>query len=442
MVNAKPIQFGDSSEMSSDNFFNSKAGSHIVIIGNGVAGNTVSSVIRKFDKEAEITIISEEIFPEYSACLLANYLCGEINKKMIFLKEFEDYKQEGINTIFGQKVTGVDIENKKVPLESQNIFYDKLVIATGSKSQIPPIEGVNKKGVFTFKTLADAEGISSYSGKRVVVVGSGPVGVEASIALRKMGLQVFLIELLERILPTLFDERPSSILRSIIESHGIKVFTGEKVIRILGKEAAQGVLTDRREIECDMVILVAGMKPNVELAQRMGLNIGNLGGIKVNKQMLTNIDNVYACGDCVESIDMFSGRDTLSLLWHNAKLQGEVVGFNCVGLEKVYLGSLNITGLDIFGTHVVSFGETTTKLLDYDNESRIIEKTYDDRFYRLIILRERLVGAQGIGRTEEMGLLLSLLQKGKDIGKLQEFMRSKKLLEINPWSYRVKRFLN
>jgi len=422
------------------NQLNKKPGSHIVIIGNGVAGNTVSSVIRRFDRKSRVTIISEEVFPEYTACLLADYLCGEIGKKIIFLKEFEDYNREGINAILGQKVKQVDVENKKVHLKSKNIDYDKLVIATGSKPLIPPIEGVNKKGVFTFKTLEDADKISRYPGKKAVVVGTGPVGVEAGIALKKKGLQVFLIELLERILPLLFDEKQSSILRNIIENNGIKVLTGEKVMRILGDEAVRGVVTDRQEIECDMVLLVAGMRPNVELAQSMGLHIGELGGVKVDKRMLTNIDDVYACGDCVESTDMISGRDTLSLLWHNAKLQGEVVGYNCVGLNKFYPGSQNITGLDIFGTHAVSFGKTT-KALEGDEETRVIEKTYNDNYYSLIILKERLVGAQGIGNTKEMGLLLNLIRKGDDMKKLQEFIRNKKFLQINPWSYRMKRFL-
>lgn len=401
----------------------------------------MGSVIKDLDETRHITIVSEEPYPEYTACLLADYLCGEIGDDMIFLKKVEDYEKEGIAALLGHAVTRVDADTKAVFLGSQSLPYDKLVIATGSRPHVPPIEGKDKKGVFTFKTLADVKNISCYPGDSAVVVGSGPIGVEASIALRRKGLQVCLVELLEGVMPLLFDETPSLTLKDVIERNGIKVFTNEKVLSILGGRAVEGVLTDRREIKCDMVIVVAGMRPNVELAESMGVNVGGLGGIKTDARMLTNIDDVYACGDCIESRDLYSGRETLSLLWHNAKLQAEVAGHGCVGSDKIYSGSLGITGVNVFGVHAVSFGQTA-RTLKNSQDLRTMERTDGDSHYRLILQGNTLVGAQGIGKTLKMGLLLSLMQKGTDIRKHQEFLRAGEFLDINPWSYRVQRFFN
>ena len=133
----------------------------VIIIGNGVAGNTVSSTIRYLDSQANITIVSEETYPEYSACALPNYIAGELERQNLFLRINKDYSREGIKTIFGRKVFAIDPENKKVSLDTKNLAYDKLVIAAGSKPIVPPIKGINLDGVFPLKSLDDADQILS-----------------------------------------------------------------------------------------------------------------------------------------------------------------------------------------------------------------------------------------------------------------------------------------
>ena len=160
----------------------------VVAIGNGVAGNTAVSIIRQFESHADITIISEEVYPEYCACALPQYLAGELKRVKVFLRTKKDYSREGIKTIFGRKVTQVSPESKEVFLGNKSLTYDKLIIATGSKPIIPPIKGVNLDGVFSLKSLGDADQICRYLGRRAGVVGSGPVGVETSVALNKKGL--------------------------------------------------------------------------------------------------------------------------------------------------------------------------------------------------------------------------------------------------------------
>jgi len=177
---------------------------HIVIIGNGAAGNSVASIVKKFDYE--ISIISEEIFPEYSACALPYYLSAEIPRQHVFLKKHEQYSRAGIHTIFGKKVGRIEVKNQKVILEDGGLKYDKLVIATGAEAMVPKIAEINKTGVFTLKALEDVDKTLAYHKRKVVIIGFGFIGVEAGIALKKRGFEVVFIELLDRILPRAFDK--------------------------------------------------------------------------------------------------------------------------------------------------------------------------------------------------------------------------------------------
>ena len=408
----------------------------VIIIGNGVAGNTAGSTIRHLDSQTDITIVSEEIYPAYSPCALPYYLAGELEKQRLFLKTSKDYSREGIKTIFGQRVIAINPESKRVSLDSKSPAYDKLVIATGSKPIVPPIKGIDLDGVFPLKSLDDADRILHYTGKRAVVVGSGPIGVETSIALHKRGLRVYLIELLDRIMPRVFDETPSSLLRDMLEKEGIEASTGERVTAISGSSRVEGIVTDKRQIECDMVVLGVGMKPNIELAKQSGLKIGGLGGISVTRQMLTSFGDVYACGDCVEAEDFVTGEPALSLLWHNARQQGEVAGYNCSGVARSYPGSQNITSLDIFGIHVASFGRTQSES-SQDEDIEVIERLGGEKYRRLIIDRGKLIGAQFIGDFRDMGALLYLLVRRDNLNEVGQ-ATGKGLI---PWHYRVARYI-
>ncbi len=412
----------------------------VVIIGNGVAGNTTASIIRRLNNRAEITIVSEEIHPEYSACALPQYIAGELRRRELFLRTRRDYSREGIKTVFGRKVTRINPEEKAVFFDTRRLAYDKLVIATGSKPIVLPIKGIELDGVFTLKSLGDADQILNYTGKTVVIIGSGPVGVETAMALAERGLQVYLVESLDRIMPRVFDERAASLVRDILEKRGIQVLTSEAVIAITGGDKVRGVLTDKQKIKCDMVILSVGLRPNVELAQMSGLNIGTLGGIDVTRQMMTGSRDIYAGGDCVETEDMITGNQSLSLLWHNAKRQGEVIGYNCCGIPKSYPGSINITCLDVFGTSAVSFGSIEAEVGSHE-DIEVIEKHQGKNYNRLIFNRGRLIGVQAIGNVRDTGALLSLMVGKGNLNEIKQMTGKRTSMPLSPWCYRVARYL-
>lgn len=408
---------------------------HIVIIGNGVAGNSAASIIRQTDKEAAITMISHEPFPEYSACVLSKkYISGEMKRGEVFLKTFQDYSKENVTILFGQKVIKLDFLKKEVILETGIKGYDKLIIATGGRSLVPKIPGIDKEGIFTLKSLEDAERISNYSGRKAVVIGAGPIGVEAIISLKKRGWDVILVELLDYVLPTLFDNEVSSILRKRIEDYGIEVLTGERAVGFIGDGRVCAVSTERREIKCGMVILSLGIRPNVALAQEAGIEIGSLGGIKINDHLMTNVEDVYACGDCVESRNIISGENILCLLWYNAKIQGEIAGYNAIGIGKNYQGTMNISSVEIFETYAVSIGHNMSSLKGIN--VKVIERK-SNWYHRLLVVDGIIVGAQLVGRTSDIGPLVNAIRRKDTLEGLHRVIGDGNLLSKNPLCYKL-----
>jgi NAD(P)H-nitrite reductase large subunit len=413
----------------------------IVIIGNGIAGNSAISSIRTYDNNIPVTLISEEKDPLYSPCAFHKYLSGEIEEQKLFLKTYEDYRDDGVEVNFDQYVNDIDFNNRRVFTGKKSIYFSKLVLATGSRALIPPIEGVNKNGIFALKSISDARRILSYPANNVVVIGSGPIGIEAAVAFRKKGKNVTLIEVMDHVLPRLLNKRPASIIKQILEEHGMKVLTGEKVTKFLGNSAVEGVITDKRQLECNLAVMAAGVRPNTEIAIKSGLKIGRLGGIATDSSMMTSIEDVYACGDCIESKDIFSGENTLSLLWHNARRQGWIAGCNCAGKTSKFIGSSDATTIEIFGHYISSVGKSGASF-NTQEDYELAEKTTGLEYRGLLTVNNRLVGMQLIGRIERAGLLVSKMIRKDRLDELGEIISSSKLLSMKPWHYLASRQIN
>lgn len=415
----------------------SKKRERFVVVGNGIAGVSAAFTIRKYNKEAKITIVSKERHPTYSPCLFPYYLSGEISRERVFIMELSDYSKDHLQFIPSEKAISVDIERKKVVLQAGSMGYDKLIIATGSKPTLPSIKGINKKGVFTFKSIGDADGIAKWKGSTAVVIGSGPIGVEASLVLKRRGYRVFLIEILDRILPRVFDEYPASLMKDALEGNGIDLANRERVIEILGGQQVRGVVSDKRKIKCDTVILAIGMRPEKEFAEGI-LEVGALGGIKVNDRMGTSLPDVYACGDCAEAPSLIDGRPILSLLWHNARLQGQVAGSNAAGISIIYPGSLPIAGVNVFGLRAVSMGSIGE---DTGPGHKIIEARRNGGYRRLVLSGEVLVGVQSINWDEDLGFFLAAILRKEKVKTYEDLMSLKKpplnYLKSFPFGHKV-----
>jgi len=409
----------------------------IIIIGNGAAGNQAAQTIQNYDPEAEITILGAESVPFYSACALPDYLASWIKRDQLFLKSLLNQPQVEIR--LGQAVEDIIPDRQAVTSGGELLFYDRLVIASGSRPVLPDIPGIGLPGNFVIKSVYDIDRILAHNPKRVVVVGSGNIGIEAADALESRGCQVSIIEMMPRIMPRLFDEHPAMLIRKILEENGIEIHTGEKAREVIGKNGVEGLITDRREITCDAVIWAAGVRQNTELARAAGIETGGLGGIKVDSQMKTSQPDIYACGDCVETSDLLTGRPALCLLWSCAKAQAEVAARNCLGEKTIYPGALKLIIEEAYGKPCMAAG-----LLEEELDGiglTIIEKETENTYHRILIQDERIMGIQAVGSTEAIGPLLYLMKKRMSLSEIKRIINTPLLLKNMPWMLTIDKYL-
>lgn len=410
-----------------------KGRERIVILGNGVAGNTALEAVHRSKPFCNIIMLSEEPYPEYSACVLPQYISGDLERKRIFLKSLKDY--QGIETRFGEKACRIDLERNRVFLEKGNIPYDKLIIAMGGEPMVPSIGSINGKGICSLKTLADADRLARTKAKSVVVIGSGLIGVEAAVALQKKGHKVCLIGRRNWILRRILDEDVGRRAQKILERNGINVLTGETVKEILLKgHEVRAVQTEARKIPCDLVVIATGIKPRVDLAVEAGIDIGSLGGIKVNERMETSHPNIYACGDCAESVNPATGKTNLQLRWFNARQMGRVAGLNCGDIKSTYEGTPVGLALNLFGMAVGSLGQLSQNLKG--REVEVLKEDSGGFYIQVLITEDAIVGAQFIGGTEEAGILFTAIQNRLPLRRLSEgFIPF-------PWYHKLDRYIN
>jgi NADPH-dependent 2,4-dienoyl-CoA reductase/sulfur reductase-like enzyme len=396
----------------------------VVIIGNGIAGFSAAAAARRLSPESEILIASAETEPLYSPCVLPDYISGQIDRERTYVKGFEDYARLQVERHFGRMVERVDADARRIWLDSgKSLAFERLVLALGSSA----VEiGEHKQGTFVVKSLRDADALIKHQGRRAVVIGSGAIGIEVAIALKKRGYEVEILETQSRILPLGMDPKAANRVQEALRENGIGVALNEKAAVVIGEIEIEGLKTDRRELKCDTIVWAIGMKPNVNLARAAGIRLGPKGGIEVNSRMETSVPGVFACGDCVEANDLISGKTSLNLFWHNANRQGRVAGCNSVGFPSDYLGSENMLNLDVFGRHVVGFGLTVSALKEEGMDSvniSVIEDEMVNTYSRLVFAENRCVGAQFINPGREAGLIWGLVRQRKPVDLLFESLR-------------------
>jgi len=219
------------------------------------------------------------------------------------------------------------------------------------------------------------------------------------------------------------------MMKNRLEDFGIEVRTQEKAMSFEGNGHVCAVTTDKQDVECDMVILSLGIRPNVAVSKRAGIEIGSLGGIKVDEHMRTNYEDVYACGDCVETKDTITREDILCLLWYNAKQQGAIAGFNSVGIEKSFLGTITMGTVDILGTFGVSIGHT---MESFRHKSPTVLEGGSTWYHRILIHDGVFIGAQLISKTTDIGPLVTAIRRGDTLPRLRNMLNNGSLVYKNP----------
>jgi len=382
-----------------------------LIVGNGVAGTTAAENVRKQDKEGKITIVTNEEFPFYWRLRLNEYLAGDLTEEALAAKKAQWYGDQRIDLKLKTPIAGADLNEKVVFTEDkQRLSYDSLLIATGSHSFIPPIKGSEKEGVFALRNIQDARGISVWAKdiKDVVLIGGGLLGLEAGNALLKLGKKVTVVEFFPRLLPRQLDVEGAQRLQVITEKMGFSFRLGARTQEISGNDQVTGVLLEGEEsIPSKMVIISAGVRPNLELAEPLGLE--NDKGIKVDEYLRTNQTNIYAAGDVAEFRGMPYG------IWPAAMEQGQIAGTNMAGGNLVYKGTTMANSLKVVGVDLASAGNIDA---ENEKESRVVT---DDKVYKKIVMENnQIIGCIMLGDTKAFNKITKAMSEKKDISQVKD----------------------
>jgi NADH oxidase (H2O2-forming) len=416
----------------------------IVIIGAHAAGVDAASAARKTDRQADITIITEEQHPGYSRCGLPFVIGGQIpNFKDLIVFPSTYFQMMKINLKTETKVTSIDTTKKTVETTSKNgntetIPYDSLIIAAGASSFTPPIKGKEKQGVHSLRTLEDGEKIDQAikkGAKTAVVMGAGLIGLETAIALHERGLKVTIVEMLPQVLPLPLDTEMAKMLQDMLEQKGIKILTGKCVEEFLGTDKVTGIIASGEKIEADLFISAFGVRANTQLAVNAGITLGETKAIKTNARMETNIRDVYAVGDCAEVTNIATQKPALPQLGTVAVRTGKIAGINAAGGYSLFTGALGSAVSRLFQIDCGWTGLTEAAA----NKARIevvtgtiSSKTKADYYpgalpikVKLVVEKEsqRIIGAQIVGGeevTQRINAISLAIQRGmtaKDLSK-------------------------
>lgn len=350
----------------------------IVIIGAVAAGTSAAAKARRNDEEAEIVIYEKDSFISYSGCGMPYYIGGKVeNADQLTPRDSAFFKRKyNVDVLILHEVLSINSNDKTIKiknLSSGEVFidnYDKLVIATGASAFIPEIKGSDKEHVFSLRNINDMNRIKSYidrnNTKSAVIVGSGFVGLEVCENLKKTGIDVTIVEKLEQVTPGL-DSELAVYVQDELEKHGVSVYTG-----VFAKEIKENsiILSNGEEIVADFVLLSTGVRPNTELAEKAGVELGVTKAIKVDEKMRTNIKDIYSCGDCIEQFSVVTGKPIYRPLGSTANKTGRIAGDSLTGGSLEFRGVLGTGIFKVFDMTVAQTGlsEREANLEGYDVE--------------------------------------------------------------------------
>ncbi|MDU2065920.1 MAG: FAD-dependent oxidoreductase [Sporomusaceae bacterium] len=342
----------------------------IVIIGGVAAGTSAAAKARRNDETAEIDLFDADTDISYSSCGLPYYIgTGIENREQLVPRDAAFFKKKyNVNLYTLHKVLEIRTTEKLVLVENLlngEIFekhYDKLVLATGAQPIKPPLPGMDKQNVFLVRNVASADKLRTYiqerKPKRAVIVGSGFIGLEMAENLTARGLYVTIVEMAPYIMPAL-DLDMSVYIEDHLKAKQIRLFTANPVVYLEGKDTVEQVcLQNGQVIPTDFVIMAVGVRPNVELAQRAGIALGVTGAIAVNSRMETNLEGIYACGDCAESYSLITKQAFYRPLGSTANKIGRIVGDQMTGGNLEFRGGLGTGIFKVFDLTVAQTGLT------------------------------------------------------------------------------------
>ena len=372
---------------------------------------TIEEIVKRDAETFEITIIGEEPYPNYNRIMLSNVLQGKTTINDININDWDWYKDNHINLLTGEKAVRIDKDKKEVITDKQQIIaYDELIIATGSSAFILPVPGSDLDGVIGFRTIGDTEMMmeAAQNYKKAVVIGGGLLGLEAARGLIDRGMEVHVVHLLPSLMEMQLDAAAAELLKKDLEAQGMKFLMEKQTAEIYGEKRVQGLkFTDGTSVECDLVVMAVGIRPNVAIARDACLEVNR--GIVVNDYMVTSDPSIYAVGECAEHNGIAYGL-VAPLYEQGIALAEHITG----GQGKGYQGSvlstqLKVAGCDLFSGGKIHEDENTQAIIVHDQFSKLYKK--------ILVTDNKIVGVVLYGDASDGNRLFNMLKKQADISE-------------------------
>ncbi len=392
---------------------------HIVVIGGSDSGISAALRAREMDSSASVTMIVADIFPNYSICGLPFYLSGEVpDWHNLAHRTNEEITSAGISLLLNHTAQVIDPTQHRVTMcnadgQLRDLEYDRLVIATGALSIRPPMQGLDLPGVYLLRSMEDSFAVhtylSKYAPRSAIIVGGGYIGLEMADALTLRGIAVTVVEHGPSVLKTV-DASLGEIVSAELRRHNVEVVSGvaiERMKQVKGHVEVHGSQDFQQEAE--MVLVAVGVQPAINIARSAGIAIGEHGAIRVTRTMETNVADVYAAGDCVETWHRLLKRATYLPLGTTAHKQGRVAGENASGGKVEFAGSLGTQAVKVFDLVIARTGLRDSEAYKAGFDPLTVEsRLWDHKVYypgaRELVIRVtgdrksgRLLGAQMVG---------------------------------------------
>jgi len=384
-----------------------------VIVGNGAAGAAAAEKIRAGDPQGRITVFSAEPEPFYYRPRLTEFIAGQVDLAGFTLHDAAWYSQRAMDLRLGERVVEIDPAAGRVRSDKgMSLGYDALLLATGARSFIPPVPGRDKAGVLALRDAADARKIMARAQKTktAALIGGGLLGLEAGHALVRLGLEVQVVEFFDRLLPRQMDPAGAARLQTLLEGLGFSFFLGAKAQEILGGQEVEGLkLEDGRDLQAGLILFSAGIRPNLDLAQTLGLEIDK--GVKVNDRLETSRQGIWAAGDLTEH------RGRLYGIWPASQEQGAAAGTNMAGGSVEYQGTVMSNSLKVVGVDLTSTGQ-----IDAEGKYQAAVYQAEGVYRKIVVDQGKIIGLIFLGATAGLKEAQAALKSGREVSGLLEEM--------------------